>query len=684
MKKKKNALANLDALINKAKPQGELEACQQRARDNLNLFKRYGSHFYEEYINYQPTSLKVGLDKNGQINLINIHNREPVYDENPKEFCLKQVNSYMVNPTYLKTYHQVEGEHIECLFYQTAYLDEIKSQFAENMRRFQGNIYAPVGLMFINGCGLGFHIIELLKKLDVQNLCIIDNHKDSFYASLHTIDWGEILKYFSVPGRSLHIAIEQNFSTNILFIHRLLFEAGLHNAVNAFQYQHLHSLANEQFFNQLQQEYHSIINGFGFLEDEQISIAHTVANLNQNVPVLNHYQTSATLPPVFLVGNGPSLDNLIDTLKVYQDRTIIISCGSAIGTLIKNNIMPDFHVEMERTNFTTDKLRAYGFNDTFKQINLLTLNTLPPDAIRLFKKAYMAIKDNDAGAQIINDYYNDTLPILKYCNPTCTNTGLSFALRLGFKHIFLVGIDLGMKNKREHHAKSSQYFDKSNELLYTLDSPDTMFSIKGNFSDEVYTTFILDKTRIFMSQLLSENNTSQVFNLNDGAFIEGATPYPYDQIDKIINYDLVINKNQLIEDTCQHHFSLVKKEPLTADMVKHQYLSPALDFLKKGIYQRDITSIEDLHQENQHYMQLLLKMAKRSPVSYSLIHGSMQMFFNLMEYACLGVQNDNELKHAYQQISATIQRFNQFFHAFLDKDCIQLRQLQLNPKLRKY
>ena len=52
--------------------------------------------------------------------------------------------------------------------------------------------------------------------------------------------------------------------------------------------------------------------------------------------------------PVFVVGNGPSLDSSLAFLKKNSDDIIIISCGTAIRALLKNNIKPDLHIEMER------------------------------------------------------------------------------------------------------------------------------------------------------------------------------------------------------------------------------------------------------------------------------------------------------------------------------------------------
>src|SRR5690606_10036454 len=56
--------------------------------------------------------------------------------------------------------------------------------------------------------------------------------------------------------------------------------------------------------------------------------------------------------PVFIVGNGPSLDQCFDYLHQYKDQVVIISCGTALKALHKHGIKPDFHAELEQNRAT--------------------------------------------------------------------------------------------------------------------------------------------------------------------------------------------------------------------------------------------------------------------------------------------------------------------------------------------
>ena len=88
--------------------------------------------------------------------------------------------------------------------------------------------------------------------------------------------------------------------------------------------------------------------GLGFFDDEQQGFAHTIHNINAGYAFFSHGADIENLPPVLLIGNGPSLDSHVNFIRQHQADSIIISCGTALSSLAKVGIKPDFHVEMER------------------------------------------------------------------------------------------------------------------------------------------------------------------------------------------------------------------------------------------------------------------------------------------------------------------------------------------------
>ncbi|MGY2438006.1 6-hydroxymethylpterin diphosphokinase MptE-like protein, partial [Escherichia coli] len=81
------------------------------------------------------------------------------------------------------------------------------------------------------------------------------------------------------------------------------------------------------------QEFFFLISGWGFFDDNVIALSHCVENIRKNIPFLvkgKSLDDKWREIPVFVIGNGPSLDIAIDKLKSYQHQVIILSCGSAL------------------------------------------------------------------------------------------------------------------------------------------------------------------------------------------------------------------------------------------------------------------------------------------------------------------------------------------------------------------
>ena len=55
--------------------------------------------------------------------------------------------------------------------------------------------------------------------------------------------------------------------------------------------------------------------------------------------------------------------------------------------------------------------------------------------------------------------------MLEESGPTCTNLGLAFALKYGFK-IVLMGMDFGFPSLEAHHAKESVYYNERAHICF--------------------------------------------------------------------------------------------------------------------------------------------------------------------------------------------------------------------------
>ena len=287
--------------------------------------------------------------------------------------------------------------------------------------------------------------------------------------------------------------------------------------------------------------------GLGFFDDALISIGHFQNNLKNKIKLLKNKKLDELCNiPVVVVANGPSLDEDIDFLRNNKDKSIVISCGTAIGALYKYGIKPDYHCEMERCLITRTVLDIIDDKSYFKGITLLALNTVHPSVFELFENSVQAIKLGEAGSTL-HQQNPDAEPgdyaVLSYCNPTVTNCALSFCESMGMNKVFLFGVDMGYVGDK-HHSTKSIYYDQNNEEqdrdLYKIDN---IISVKGNFVEEVKTDSIYNYSRRVIESFLAAKPHLDVINCSNGAEISGAMPIHSDDI----SFSEVLNKKSLIE-----------------------------------------------------------------------------------------------------------------------------------------
>jgi len=539
---------------------------------NLALLQEQMPVIYESFKDYTPSDTGVAIDEANNANLFN--NNEFVYQVNPREFAKQQVVQFLENPLYFK--YQLGHQDDENIVFEHAAL--LKSIYNVRSSETDNKIHNPAAenrldfICFLGG-GLGYQIEELLSKKDVLNVFLFEPSKDAFYALLHSIELKPLFDKCTANGGQFSIRVGGNEDGVINEISKFLFNQGHFNISQILFFKHYDSSLIEKTIDRIKGIGHRWAAGWGFFEDEIIGVSHTLANLNAKFPVLKKpelVKNSLNDYPVFIVANGPSLDDAIEFLKNNQDNIIIISCGTALRALLSNNIKPDIHIEMERTAALLDWIesidRTSDLNTKLNQINIIALNTVYDNILKRFKNAHLLSKINDAGGRLIRALDTKkqfTYP--DYSNPTVSNTALATAIELGFKKVYLVGTDLGFVSKEHHHSKHSIYFDNDFKHKKVVEKGiEGAFVVKGNFTEEVFTTPIFDSSKGNLELLLQENLNVKVFNTANGAFIRYTEPK---LIKDIGNIKPIVNKEDKITALLYKATSL---EQLSAGNVNHK------------------------------------------------------------------------------------------------------------------
>jgi len=411
-----------------------------------------------------------------------------------------------------------------------------------------------IDLLSVIGMGLGYHLERLFEIVDIRYLFIHEPDPDVFYCAMHCIDLEPMIKKCFSLGGSLTIKVGGNANQFANEIASMLSKQGAFNVCRLFMYRHYHSKMTDDTFKKIHELAYRLSGGWGFYEDETISIAHTLSNIEQGYPLLldkSLFDNKLMNKPVFIVGNGPSLDADIEYLKKNQDSAIIFSCGTALCSLLHSGITPDFHVEMERTKMVHDWLIPIGMEDKLKEINIIAINTVHTDALKLFKNAYLLPKPKDAGMDFLYQFIQkEQFTPIMCSNPTVTNAATAAATYMGFNTLYLFGVDYGYKSVTEHHAKGSLYYKE--DFVGFTEKMSGDFQVKGNFCDEVYTSQVFDSSKGVLEILLESNPEITCYNCSDGAMVELTTPLRSSEIEDL---PVIISKQRVVETLLNDAFS---------------------------------------------------------------------------------------------------------------------------------
>ncbi|HSD38938.1 MAG TPA: 6-hydroxymethylpterin diphosphokinase MptE-like protein [Rhodocyclaceae bacterium] len=429
------------------------------------------------------------------------------HHENPDFFC-------PIEPRFRS--ELIEGFH--CIAGKDGYLP--RPEFGDHCM--------PIIVVF--GSGYGWHLERLVDDWELRHLVLVDTDLARLNLSLYFVDYVSLYQRFASKGLYFTIAYDESIEAlsdqlcaTFYKYWPPYFMQGLGLFFNDYD-----SEKAKAVWGKLKGDLWKLYRGWGFLDDEILGLKQAMENAIDGHPLFTRKPNLPADAEVFVVGSGPSLDELLPVLRANQDRAFIISCGTAITALARAGITPDLHVEIERTYMTYVVLDEPTTREFVKDVPVVALSIMHPAVFTTTSRPLMFNKEVDLGSALM-DFGRNTKWFRS--GPTCTNGGVALALEMGFSKIYLAGIDFGFKDPSQHHAKSSVYYAEEEKdavldkiVRDTHDSHKTGRRVPGNFAKEVMSTDIFMHSRDVMGITLAEYPDAKVFNLNDGAAIRGAEP----------------------------------------------------------------------------------------------------------------------------------------------------------------
>ncbi|NLR13791.1 motility associated factor glycosyltransferase family protein [Pseudoalteromonas peptidolytica] len=559
----------------------------RRFTKNLECFAKYYPSIADAISTYSvEPDFCLHVEEDGYANIDLPQGNARFYSSTPYQQITTQVKRAVNNPSFTLTEYTTSNNdsrdqriHVRYMRELAVYLRGVKEAGeAEALKVLPSEF--PTAMIF--GVGLGYHIPMLFEHTNFSYSFIIEPDFKLFFASLFCIDWSTIIEDVDEKGGCLFFYIGCQPDELLGELKKTSEDIGAFSIVRSFCYQHYplpqinESIAN--FF----KDYFQFQFGHGFYNDAVTGLSHSYLNVTKGVPFYDAKNAPVEALkdiPVLVIGNGPSLDEAQDFIKRNQHRAIIFACGTALPSLIKMGVTPDFHILVERPYRNYQAVLDMAPKEVYKKINLLGVNTVYPDTVDLYDWVGFSLKGNEAGTDFINVQLamkgHGGLSTTAYSNPLVANTGLSFALHFGFKNIYLCGVDNGRLQAGETHSKYSVYSNSNNITKFKYQPLGYDGStLPGNLGGVVETNETYRMSHRQLEDLVALK-PANIFNIGHGAFIKGAIPTPYEDL---IDLEDGLDKASIIS-LIKDQFENVGLEDLNFDTLGKDLIIEALEHI---------------------------------------------------------------------------------------------------------
>lgn len=641
------------------------EVLPQRYAANMAAFAHYVPAIAARFEYYQvQRPFEMFCTDNGIPNLRWKDNATSVYGEDPYQECLQQVELTLGNSTIIRFNLDVEGDWIgqQHIKYMNELVQQMKGEQAEHPLLEQIPESMPLGLMF--GVGLGYQLAYLYERCQIANLYVFEPNEDLFYASLHAFDWAPLLEYLNSQNMGLHIFLGQAEDEVLTAFRAVTEKRSPFLCATSFGLVHYRSEVLQRLVQKVARELYFISMGWGFFDDTLFSLSQSLSNMEAGVPF---FRRDVALPqqwrhvPVFIVANGPSFDSSVELIRRYQDKAIVIACGTAVTALHKAGICPDMYLAVERITSVPASLRSIGDPDYLQQILCIGPDVLHPDCRDLFRDRIYGFKADEPMFSLLfaNTELMERYRQFSFINPLVGNIGVSLPLHLGFDNLYLLGLDNGYRSADHHHSRYSFYYDDKGETKnefkqMALAQGDCV--LPANFGGEVISNRLFAASVLMMEVALSHFPQAQCHNCSDGAAIQGATPLPPEELDlsSLPQLDKAELRCFLLE---QMSAPVPISRQEVEEYMDQPFFSMLLDRIKAewaGMPESRFALIQRLQTQMEYLGQVSL--SRQRHISH-VLYGTFNSLFTLLTHLAYSISDEQQALAAVDRLRPTMLLF---------------------------
>ncbi|WP_142414615.1 motility associated factor glycosyltransferase family protein [Hathewaya massiliensis] len=417
----------------------------------------------------------------------------------------------------------------------------------------------PSSIIVVFGLGSGEHIKELLNNLEENNKVLIVEPDINVLNKFLEVESAESI----INDDRIALCLYKKSVIRDLFSHNID-ATSVKNNIKFKVFSNYDKIYSEEFldiFNDLKliMENSLMDNATTkhFSETFTKAFINNLKHIVEATPI-NYFKNELKGKPAIVVSAGPSLEKNVHKLKAVQDNFIIITGARSLGTLIKNNIIPDFICMVDPIEFNCRFIEEY----LEYKIPLVFYENTSYQAMNLHKGSKVLFSENPL-TSIILEYNVDGLMVGGSVAHTCT----SFAAYMGCSPITFIGQDFAYTEEKLH--ADSSVFKENNKVDDKID----FIKVKDVFGNLVKTDRKLNAYRVNMEEIIGSYSNIRFINSTEGgANMEGTKVQPLSKTIEVYGKEKI--EKEKIQYILSNHI-IVKKEMII------KYLEESKKILKE-------------------------------------------------------------------------------------------------------
>lgn len=517
---------------------------------NLERLKEKAPGVFDMLADFQPVS-KLVIHDDGTPDIL--FEGQHFYNRQHDAYVADQLKAYWEKP-----------DRLEMAPLQPKNFDDTASVFLNNILD-RGN---KAGAQFhvhhttdesyylcVLGFGLGGHLFELVDRTNCRALGIVEVNPEFLYHSLEVFDWCWLFDVADARDGLVTIIIGNNPNELNFRLRGWLRSVNLLSFDGTTIFVHYNNAVFTSTIKKLMEDKNLVLSGLGFFYDETLMIKNTHHNLYSGKErVYLRPDKPRIMAPVFVIGNGPSLDNDLDFIRENQDKAIIVSSGSSLRPLVVNGIMPDFQMETENIN-VRQLIAQVAEDHDISSITLVTSSTVDIEVPPYFDNVLYYFRGSLSAYPVFCDTERRCLA---HPNPTVVNASLGFAQESGFRYFYMLGTDMGttMGAGRHHSKYAYQYTEGAihRQEVYNIPVP-------ANFGGTCMASNDMYWTRDAVAKALRELGRGRTYyNCSNGSRIEGTLSMP----SKMVKLEEIPGGKKPIIEQIYKYFPVYTREEFDA------------------------------------------------------------------------------------------------------------------------